>query len=155
VGSPNSSWKVWRHTTRDTPESLFSTANMDTVLPVSRFELRLTRWAVGLALILMIPFFIAGVFQTRLGFVLLVGVPIYFTLAFVLGMIAMLISRLLSRFDHHFDPAIRRRILAVAGELPLPGTLQRPEAAITLPAAPLGALQALPKRSGPWPWVKN
>ena len=124
-----------------------------TVAPTSRFEQGLFKLAVGLALILMAPFFIAGMFQARLAFVLMIGIPIYFAATFVLVMIVTLISRMFGRLDHHFDPGLRQRILAAAGDVSLPTILQRSETPATVSSLAPDTLQALPKCSGPWPFT--
>ncbi len=81
---------------------------------------------------------------------MIIGAPLYFVVAFILGMIAVFIGRLFARRDHHFDPSLRLRILAVAKDTSLPTILERPE--IPTPAAtPISpaTLEAMPKRTGP------
>jgi hypothetical protein len=124
-----------------------------TVAPTSRFQQGLFKLAVVAALVLVAPFFLAGIFQARVAFVLMICIPIFFLVAFVLVMITTLISRLFSRLDHHFDPGLRRRILAVAEDVPLPSVVQRTATPATVASLAPDTLQALPKRSGPWPFT--
>jgi hypothetical protein len=124
-----------------------------TVSATSRFERRLLKVAVWLALLMMVPFYIAAKLQGSSIAILLIITPMYFIVALILGTIAMLIGRLFGRLDHHFDPGLRRRILAAAGDVPLPDTLQRPETPVTVSSIPPSSFEALPKRSSPWPFT--
>lgn len=120
------------------------------VSATSRFERRLLKVAVWIAAVLAAPLFLAGALKAGSFGAMLVGAPIYFVVAFVLGMIAVSIGRLFARRDHHFDPNLRRRILALAKDTPLPTVLERPAtpAPTSSPVSPI-TLEAQPKRTGP------
>ncbi|HZT34401.1 MAG TPA: hypothetical protein VFA15_00665, partial [Nitrososphaera sp.] len=120
------------------------------VSSTSRFERRLLKVAVWIAAILAAPLFLAGALKAGSLGAMIIGAPLYFVVAFILGMIAVFIGRLFARRDHHFDPSLRLRILAVAKDTSLPTILERPE--IPTPAAtPISpaTLEAMPKRTGP------
>ncbi len=122
------------------------------VSATSRFERRLLKVAVWIAAILAAPLFLAGAIKAGSLGAMIVGAPLYFVAAFILGTVAVFIGRLFARRDHHFDPNLRRRILTIAKDTPLPTILERPESsAVPVAATPIspGALEALPKRTGP------
>ncbi len=119
---------------------------------ISRFEMFLQKAAAVLALLLLLPFGLVALFVLhRLGFVLLLGAPVHFVLAAVLVGIGTGIARLFSKFDHHFDEHTTKFALALADRLPLPHSLQPSDAASA--AQPVSQpLNAMPQRTGMWPW---
>jgi hypothetical protein len=123
-----------------------------TVSKTSRMEHRLQTWFLRLAVILLLPFLLSGIFKIRPGHLLLISVPVFFLLAFLLQLVALSISGILGKLYPNFAPEVQSQIFNVVSDLPLPANLQRPQPSATVQPPPRPAdAQALPKRTGPWP----
>jgi hypothetical protein len=117
----------------------------------SRLHQRLTNIAAVLALLIMAPIFIMGILRVRVILALVLCAPILFVLAVVLSLIVNLICRLFRPLDHYFDENTQSRILAIAGEVPLPTTLDRSAFPVPPPPPPAPSpIPAYPTRRGPF-----
>jgi hypothetical protein len=117
----------------------------------SRLQQTLTKIAGILAVVLTAPVFIAGLLRGRIIFGIIVGLPVLAVLVVVLALIVHLICYLFKPLDHYFDKSTHSRILAIAGEIPLPTTLDRSGFPTPPPPPPAATpIPAFPTRRGPF-----